>query len=497
MDTQKLHDLIDKVIGKEGPLRTPAYWMRMVLVNFIDFIVENILRMESKISYIQSKFTLLAANALQKTPHYTYNELKHLKDNNMLVPGQVYETTYESQYSMSSFVDGLGGSYYLQYSNSYRLLLTAIGNNGFSSDAIAYESNTGTKFNVKYNFERTNKFAWCAKTNEVAYLYASRTGENRKYYFNLDRSYSNEDTRCIRYYTWVSGAIGPVYIYINDGEQIKVGDIFKVETNEGELSFTIEEIRDSFSGFIYEWYDPVNNIRTPFIPGNDMLFSFQIERTGLEPFTVEERPIWGSYGYSYFRNVTIRPYSKDGIYYLPRIAFNYVQNVKDTSIYIGYNSTHIYIDWKVDKITDSPIYIGDNCKDIFIYRAPGVVYLNPGQTKISLIGSSAKFIGASSRVTLDSYDMTATKDAPIFYRVSDVFLNIKKDESNVYGKITVSCSKYGDSETPMIINLSETNDFEYCTIGTDSNGNVRCWNPADYVDAIEPEETSVIETTEE
>lgn len=31
METQKLHNLIDKVIGTKGSLRTPAYWMRRVL----------------------------------------------------------------------------------------------------------------------------------------------------------------------------------------------------------------------------------------------------------------------------------------------------------------------------------------------------------------------------------------------------------------------------------------------------------------------------------
>lgn len=38
MSKEKLNNLIDKVIGKDGPLRVPAYWMRKVLKNIGDSI---------------------------------------------------------------------------------------------------------------------------------------------------------------------------------------------------------------------------------------------------------------------------------------------------------------------------------------------------------------------------------------------------------------------------------------------------------------------------
>lgn len=38
MDASKLRDLIDKVIGKSGPLRTPAWWMRRVLFSFFEWL---------------------------------------------------------------------------------------------------------------------------------------------------------------------------------------------------------------------------------------------------------------------------------------------------------------------------------------------------------------------------------------------------------------------------------------------------------------------------
>jgi hypothetical protein len=37
MDTKKLYELIDKVIGKSGPLRTPAWWMQQVLKDIMKY----------------------------------------------------------------------------------------------------------------------------------------------------------------------------------------------------------------------------------------------------------------------------------------------------------------------------------------------------------------------------------------------------------------------------------------------------------------------------
>lgn len=49
MDTQKLHDLIDKVIGKDGPLRTPAYWMRRVLNKIVGHVDDKVAEARAKI----------------------------------------------------------------------------------------------------------------------------------------------------------------------------------------------------------------------------------------------------------------------------------------------------------------------------------------------------------------------------------------------------------------------------------------------------------------
>lgn len=41
MSKEKLNNLIDKVVGKDGPLRTPAYWMNNVLNKIVDLIYSN------------------------------------------------------------------------------------------------------------------------------------------------------------------------------------------------------------------------------------------------------------------------------------------------------------------------------------------------------------------------------------------------------------------------------------------------------------------------
>lgn len=50
MDTQKLHDLIDKVIGKDGPLRTPAYWMRRVLNKIVGHVDDKVAELQGKLN---------------------------------------------------------------------------------------------------------------------------------------------------------------------------------------------------------------------------------------------------------------------------------------------------------------------------------------------------------------------------------------------------------------------------------------------------------------
>lgn len=86
MDTQKIRDLIDKVIGKTGPLRVPAYWMGKVLKEMVGHITELKKQMDSSILELKH----LLNSKLGITQEYTYEQLKELKSKNMLIPGQEY-----------------------------------------------------------------------------------------------------------------------------------------------------------------------------------------------------------------------------------------------------------------------------------------------------------------------------------------------------------------------------------------------------------------------
>lgn len=69
MEKQKLHDLIDKVIGKEGTLRTPAYWMRRVLndvVGAVDGNATDITKLEAKINSLEKSLTESLGNINNK-----------------------------------------------------------------------------------------------------------------------------------------------------------------------------------------------------------------------------------------------------------------------------------------------------------------------------------------------------------------------------------------------------------------------------------------------
>lgn len=82
MDTQKLHDLIDKVIGKDGPLRTPAYWMRRVLNGIISKAEDDIAALGAEV-----------ATKLNKATPLTYLEFYRKHHEGKCVEGAYYHIT--------------------------------------------------------------------------------------------------------------------------------------------------------------------------------------------------------------------------------------------------------------------------------------------------------------------------------------------------------------------------------------------------------------------
>ena len=83
MDTQKLHDLIDKVIGKTGPLRTPAYWMRRVLNGIMG-------RIDEKAKEVKSEIDNELKGKLDKAISLTYQEFYEMHNNGLCKFGTLY-----------------------------------------------------------------------------------------------------------------------------------------------------------------------------------------------------------------------------------------------------------------------------------------------------------------------------------------------------------------------------------------------------------------------
>lgn len=100
MAFDKINNLIDKVIGKDGPLKVPAYWMGKVLKEMVGHITESKKQMISHITELKKQMDSsvlelkhLLNSKLGITQEYTYEQLKELKNKNMLIPGQEYVIT--------------------------------------------------------------------------------------------------------------------------------------------------------------------------------------------------------------------------------------------------------------------------------------------------------------------------------------------------------------------------------------------------------------------
>lgn len=138
MDTQKLHDLIDKVIGKSGPLRTPAWWMRRVLMDVADKAESDVTALERKTA---SDLNKLDYDKISKMRDYTYIELCELRDRQQLVPGQ--------QYKLIDYEPVLTEKYEGRFTtsrNAYGILLTALTERTFDRTALALENNQKSAF---------------------------------------------------------------------------------------------------------------------------------------------------------------------------------------------------------------------------------------------------------------------------------------------------------------------------------------------------------------
>lgn len=134
MDTQKLHDLIDKVIGKTGPLRTPAWWMRKVLKNIVN-------KAENDISKLREEVDVSLSQKFSQLKGYTYRELFDMATQGKLIEGQQYKLKdYEPIISLDAIYDHdesklptVPSSWHLYFKG---IVLTATSAYSFSLDAV-------------------------------------------------------------------------------------------------------------------------------------------------------------------------------------------------------------------------------------------------------------------------------------------------------------------------------------------------------------------------
>lgn len=83
METNGIKDLIDKVIGKEGPLRVPAYWMHSLMSEFISYI-------NNAVTSLRSSFSKELSQKLDCLKSLTYQEFYEAHVKNKLVEGATY-----------------------------------------------------------------------------------------------------------------------------------------------------------------------------------------------------------------------------------------------------------------------------------------------------------------------------------------------------------------------------------------------------------------------
>lgn len=466
MDTQKLHDLIDKVIGKTGPLRTPAWWMRRVLLEVegcfskVGIAIDAVRRFcYNEILNLESRMKVMVANCLKSTPEYTYAELKQLSDTNKLIPGQKYILT-DYRLTVSLKDDKLGGSVYASDSFGH-ITLTAKSTSSFYQSALLYHtSNNAYNVEVLYYFYRTSGYAWCLGASEVQKLTVEHNGENVELEVDeYDRdAFGNQ---YLKYKTKNGESFGKIPF----NTSLKVGKEVRFTSNAAS-SFAVKVVsfEDPYRGIIVRYYDPVSCVELPCDPNVTMDFS--IELYGAESKQIINKKIV-SLG---TKNTVIKPYyyknntNNQSHYAIPRIAI-YGGTLSGYK-YIGNNCTNIRIGNEPE--SQGSFKIDDNCKHIFMYDC-GDIHIPSNSSNLLLHGSHAVFHTDSgvSNVTLHSIGNVEFHGYCNNTRLSAV-------------NKAVSLCVFSVNNHEIVFEQ----DGVYF-IAKDSNGNIRQWNPADYVDAID------------
>ena len=482
MDTQKLHDLIDKVIGKDGPLRTPAYWMRRVLKDMVNNITELKTWVGDAMLILEAKVKALLANYIKSIPEFTYAELENLKDKNLLIPGQKYKMT-DYKCTVSDHPDGLNGSYKLPKKQDNRhIILTALTTSQFDAKALCVRPSfvDDPKFSreIQYCFARNSLYGWCLKGSEgftikvkhessktTLILKYSRPVQVSAIYKSMYVTEDGADYGCIS---------GDVKNAFKTGGTIVITD----ENNTSiEQYYVLDIIDDSFKGVIYESKNSILNITLPC--DECILFSFDVT-TPVKTYSISDKPLAIiSSSLNGTRNIHIRPYMKGGVVCLPRIyisgGVSSSQDSSQNSIYIADNSTNIIV-------RGSNCHIGRNCSNIYLYSCSHAI-LESGVYSVEINNKEY------AQINSECLNLCVSGEGDAIIGALNKNLKILSSST-----ISIASNVYQDNTETVTIDTSQKGAKLF--VSKDSNGNIRQWNPADFVDAVAPEEQTT-EMTEE
>lgn len=341
MDTQKLHDLIDRVIGKKGPLRVPSYWMRKVLKEVMGWVQS---RINDLTKIINSKVDLVNS--------YTYSQIKALKDSGRLVPGQTYcLIDYRPTLSKDVYFTTVVYSIINTFEQPI-IYLTAQSNRAFFAEAIYLIE--GRECEILFEFDRRHDiYDWSLGNNEYDEIFA-HTSEGDQ----LSLTVGEVTRKGVLTYN----AIGNVFGYINcDDRTIQVGNSVAFTDPSGvEKYVIIDEIIDKYRGLIYRFKDLHREMDIPCDPS--ITISFKV----LLPTSVA-----GSWQNSYqygvmndFKNTVVESYYANSCYSIPPVVRKGQGNMQ---CHIKRDCAYIVID--VAGATRGYVVIDQGCREININQS--------------------------------------------------------------------------------------------------------------------------------
>ena len=270
MEKQKLYDLIDKVIGKQGPLRVPAYWMRNVLVGIVNWVEVLLRTRDDVIDKKFSEFKNYLSTKIGVPMEYTYDELKELRGAGKLIPGQKYILTdykckvsallHSSSSTLSVDTATLSGSL---------IILEAQSTYNFSIHASMIVPDESKVYDIDYHFDRLPDYEWCPSWIELQTLV-----KNEHESFNYVSAELIESSVYPIYKLFFQSVENSQMFYMRASsspleKKYDINDTFITlyDTNgkiQHSFSLEIEKCKDDFKGFISRMVDPSENIDVPF-----------------------------------------------------------------------------------------------------------------------------------------------------------------------------------------------------------------------------------------